>query len=454
MRQIYVILHYLLVTAYLVAPVVAVALALRRRAMSPSAAGLEPAGDAEPLAALAPPPVGVAAGRPTGLAGTFVAGTVMGVALSVVYAVAVKGTVSIAQTVLAAYFATALLLLLRAFDAGLRALVWRLSVRRGVGADGRPVRQVRRFAAAAGNTVRIAILFGFGLPFVMAAIVSYRPKVLPNDDPATQLGFDFEPVQFRATDGVRIAGWWLPAAQPGGGRAGRAGRGERTVIVCHGLGANKSNQLILARQLVPAGYNVLAIDLRAHGESGGQLTSFGDAERHDVLGAVRWIVENRPASAGRIFGVGASQGGAALIAAAASGTPEGDRIDAIAVYGSYDDLNGLVGTLAHRTFLPPLDWLIERMALPIAAAHVGADLPRFRPGELAMNLWPRPILVIHGVHDQIIDFTHGRRLFDSATQPKEHLWIERGDHNSIVNSEAAAEAVRLFLDSAEPVQVI
>lgn len=429
MRSVYVILHYLLMTAYLLAPVAAVAWSLRRRRRDDV-------------------PAGSTASRPTGLIGTFVAGTVMGVALSVIYAVAVKGTVSIAQSVLAAYFATALLLLLRAFDWGLRGVVWWLSVRRDAHDPARRGVRVRRPVALIGNVVRVAILFGFGLPFVMAAIVTYRPKVLPNDTPATQLGFQFEPVAFDATDGVRISGWWLPAQ----GRATRAG--DRTVIVCHGLGANKSNQLILARRLVPAGYNVLAIDLRAHGESGGQLTSFGDNERRDVLGAVRWLRQNKPDAARRIFGVGASQGGVALLAAAADDSPEGRAIDAVAVYGGYDDLNALVGTLARRTFLPPLNWLIERLALPIASAHVGADLPRFKPADLAMQIWPRPILIIHGVQDQIIDFTHGRRLFDLATQPKEALWIDRGDHNSIVNSEAAADAVRLFFDTAEAVPVI
>lgn len=443
MRAVYLVLHYLLVAAYLAAPVLAVLWSARRRRRQ-AVVSHEPAG----------PSSGAGWAAPVGTIGTFVAGTVMGVSLSVVYAVAVKGTVSIAQAVLASYFATALLLLLRGFDWVLRTIVWRLSVRRSefvirrddFAPGGRPV--VRRGVAMAGNVARVAILFGVGLPFVMAAIVTYRPKVLPNDDPMTQLGFAFEPVAFQATDGVRISGWWLP------GRSAGRGRADRTVIVCHGLGANKSNQLIMARQLVPAGYNVLAIDLRAHGESGGQLTSFGDLERNDVLGAIRYLREARPQAAQRIFGVGASQGAAALIAAAASGTPEGDALEALAVYGTYDDLGRLVHTLSARTFLPPVNWLVERLALPIASAHVGADLPGFRPGDLAMKVWPRPILVIHGVQDQIIDFSHGQRLFQSATQPKDYLWIERGDHNSIINSEFAAEQVRRFFDRAEPVQVI
>ncbi|HRK30193.1 MAG TPA: alpha/beta hydrolase, partial [Tepidisphaeraceae bacterium] len=111
-------------------------------------------------------------------------------------------------------------------------------------------------------------------------------------------------------------------------------------------------------------------------------------------------------------------------------------------------------SLAGNTFLPPFSWLMDALALPIASAHSGANLRAFEPADLAANMWPRPLLVIHGVQDQIIDFNHGRALFDRATQPKQSYWIPRGDHNSIVNSEEAADAVLRFLSSARPDPVI
>ena len=185
--------------------------------------------------------------------------------------------------------------------------------------------------------------------------------------------------------------------------------GTQTALVCHGLAASKSNQLILARQLVPGGYNVLAFDFRAHGESGGQIASFGANEKLDVLAAVQWLRDHRPQQSQRIVGVGASMGAAALISAAAvPNDPNAAAIDAIAAYACYDDLWDMTRNVSETYFAPPLDWLLLHIGLPIAAGQSGADLLHYSPARDAAALWPRPILLIHGERDEIIDFSRGQ----------------------------------------------
>src|SRR5690606_33927310 len=138
----------------------------------------------------------------------------------------------------------------------------------------------------------------------------------------------------------------------------------RTLLICHGLAANKSNHLVLGEYGLPNGYNVFIFDFRAHGQSGGQLTTFGDRERQDVLGAVRWLRSNQAEGSQRIFGIGASMGAAALIAAAADESPEGQAIDAVVVYGTYGDLGLLGKTVANGYFQWPLNWLVQYLAVP------------------------------------------------------------------------------------------
>ena len=378
---------------------------------------------------------------------TLASAVVIGFALNFAYAQAAAARWRVSEVLLTGWFLAGVLLVLKGFDLALQKGATWLATRL-------PARVGERGRRAAALVVRCVMLFTLGMPYVMAIGMVYRCKVR-GADPMEQFGFPFEDVSFGATSSgvfpgrgdVRLAGWWIPARPPHGGDATPAGWGTRTVLLCHGLGSSKANALGVAEHLLRAGYNVLAVDLRAHGDSGGHVTAFGDAERRDVLAAVAWLRRERPAQAQRIFGVGASMGAAALVAAAGDPSDEGRAIDAVAVYGTYDDLGALARTVCDRQFPRPLNWLGRHVAVPLAGLHAGRSLADFAPGDAIARLSPRPVLVIHGTEDEIIAFEHGRRLFDRAGEPKRSLWIA-GDHKSVLNDAGAAREVRAFFDSA------
>ncbi len=390
---------------------------------------------------------------------TCISGMVLGSALVFAYAKLTDAQTPMGQVVLTSYFFVAMLILLKGFNNGLRvALEWLFLLRR------RPVwsGHLWGFRAFGAVLFRVTALSLLGMPYLMAVVMVYRPKVISSDDPMRQLGFAFTSVHFNATDGTRLDAWWIPAVTRDAEKA-PAWAGRRTVVLCHGLGANKGNQLMLARELIPNGYNVVSFDFRAHGASGGQLSSFGDLERRDVLGAVRWVKAAHPEQE-RIFGLGISMGAAALIAAASDDSDEGRAIDAVAVYDTYDDLGSVVSTIGDTRFvIPPFGWLASHISLPIASAHVGSNLGHFSPAALSPGIAPHPILIIHGRGDDVIAFEHGERLFESASQPKIPFWVGKAryvngerkfydsdntltDHNGMVNSNEAGRAVRLFFD--------
>lgn len=421
------ILHFAIIAVYLVLPIAAVAWAVRRH--------------------LKRRPGAVSA-----VIVTFICGGAAGISLVLIYATGTGGRVTIWQMLLAGYFATAMLMVLRAFDWTLQTTLRRV-LRVGSDAGGRLARAGRIFVFA---LLRVCILFGVGLPYVMSSLMVYRPRVMPNDNPHSQLGFNYERVEFKSRDGTRLVGWWIPAQQSP--RASSRKRdeiwGTRTVILCHGLAASKSNQLIMARFLPMAGFNVLAFDFRAHGESGGQLASFGDRERFDVLGAVRWLREQHGNEAKQILGVGASMGGAALISAAADDSAEGRAIDAVAVYAGYDRLDALAHDVGKNFFAPPLDWLLLNIGVPMASAHVGTSLRAYAPADDIRHIWPRPVMILHGERDDVIDFARGESLLDAASQPKYHIWFIEGGHNDIITDDAAARIVVEFFRRAEALPVI
>ena len=127
------------------------------------------------------------------------------------------------------------------------------------------------------------------------------------------------------------------------------------------------------------GYNALAFDFRAAGQSGGHFTTFGDLERRDVLAAVRWLHQFHPRQSRRIVGVGVGTGAAALIAAAVDPGPDGQSIQAIAVYDTYDDLTLLLrDLLINRRIHPVYAWFVPPLVLlQLGAAFILINRPEW-----------------------------------------------------------------------------
>lgn len=82
-------------------------------------------------------------------------------------------------------------------------------------------------------------------------------------------------ISLEAADGAVLRASWLVPAQPNGSAA----------IVLHGIADTRRRATGHARYLLAAGYRVLLPDLRAHGESGGDLVTYGLRECDDLK---RW----------------------------------------------------------------------------------------------------------------------------------------------------------------------
>jgi uncharacterized protein len=369
---------------------------------------------------------------------TVIAGTGAGVLVCVAYGFVQHASLIFSQVLLTAYLAISLMLLLQLFD----ALLWSLT---------RWIFQLQRHRGLAwwlnlrsvlGLFLRATVVFCVGLPYVLATVLTYRPHVASTVDPQTLFNWKFQRVEFLATDGTPLVGWWIPSPND---------NATQTVLLCPGSNADKATQLSLVRQLRPDGYNVMVFDFRAHGESGGQLDSFGDLERDDVLGAMRWLRQNHPQACQKVAGLGVSTGAAALLAAAADPSPEGQNIDAIAVYAAYDRLDNVVDSFVKQFVPSPLSWFVDRLGLPFAGYQVGANLSNFSPAAQIKAIWPRPVLIIHGLDDEFIPFEEGQSLYDAALEPKMNFWLTRCGHAGAIKSDDAAKLVKRCFDAAQRV---
>ena len=118
------------------------------------------------------------------------------------------------------------------------------------------------------------------------------------------IGLVFDDVTLRTGDDVDLAGWWVPS---------RNGAG---VAVLHGAGSTRSAARDQAAVLARAGYGVLLIDARGHGESGGAGMDLGWWGEQDAAAAVDFLVAQPAVAADRIGLLGLSMGGEEAIGAA------------------------------------------------------------------------------------------------------------------------------------------
>ncbi|MEM1011970.1 MAG: alpha/beta hydrolase [Planctomycetota bacterium] len=364
---------------------------------------------------------------------TCVSGAIIGFGLVVGYALLVAGDVTAIRpgvAVVTAWLAIGLLGVLKGIDLLITFGTQRLAT---IVAEGRG-RYPRRSIFAVARGIRLVLMLVIGLPILASAAMVYRPATSAQALPG---GTSVE-VQFETTDGLTIAGLFLPSLS--------RQTSSEVVLVVPGLGSGKADALPSAEAIRSVGYDVLIIDPRAHGDSDGRLSTFGDRERLDVLAAVDWIRRQGDEPV-RVYGLGMSMGGAAVLGAAADDA----GFEAVAIIDSFDDLPQLVDSIVGRQFrlVPPLRALTESVAIPLLSVHSGRPLWRHKPADDVQTLWPTPVLIVHSFRDEIIPFVRGRALYEAAAEPRRSFWLEEESHAETVTSPAAIDAViRFFRDAS------
>ncbi len=279
---------------------------------------------------------------------------------------------------------------------------------------------------AAGSVVAYLVV-----GYVVAARLSAPVRHPPERTPA-EVGLDYREVALRSSDGLSLGAWWV----------GRDGSSRAAVLV-HGWGGDRSDLHIVETALVyhRAGFNVLMLDLRAHGESEGDRITVGYREARDVRGALSWL-ERRGFDLQDVVLHGWSLGGAAVVQAA-----PGTGVAAVVEEAAYADLVPLLRERLPEVsglpaFFTPGILLMGRLFLDI-------DPWAVRPVEEAGQLYREgvPFMIIHSRDDEMIPFEHAESL--AAAHPEATFWEIKGyGHVAAYEHPEYRERLLAFLDEA------
>lgn len=274
------------------------------------------------------------------------------------------------------------------------------------------VRRKRAVGLAAGGVGLLASLWLLGSAYAVHARTSRAAP--PFDEPATEHS-DAEVLRLETSDGETVGAWFF--APQGAGPA---------VLLLHGTGGCRSQMGERIRLAREQGAAVLAMTLRAHGDSTGDHYDVGYGSRHDVMAGVEVLEARCPERPLIVHGF--SAGAAAAVFAAKQ---LGERVDAYILEAPYETLAKAVRART-QIYLP---WGVEWLAyagLAAASSVLFPEAGRIAPvqeiGEIPKGA---RVLIIAGEQDLRAPPSHARALFDRVVDHARLEVIPEADHGTI-----------------------
>jgi pimeloyl-ACP methyl ester carboxylesterase len=200
-----------------------------------------------------------------------------------------------------------------------------------------------------------------------------------------------------------------------------------TIVYLHGIADNRSSARGVIARYIERGFDVVAYDSRAHGQSGGDACTYGFFEKGDLRKVIDAI------GGGRTVLIGTSLGAAVALQAAA----EDPRIATVIAAETFSDLRTVATERApfvftRRSIARAFQLAEQQAGFRVDAASPLAAAPRIKV----------PVLLIHGAADRETPPSHSQRVFDALTGPKRLFLVPGAGHNQSLRAEVWTEIDR------------
>ena len=232
--------------------------------------------------------------------------------------------------------------------------------------------------------------------------------------------FDFEDVYIKADDGVKLHGYFV------------GGSDETKCVICvHGYSGDGRNMIPYAAHFGRMGYSVLAIDLRAHGQSEGRYYGLSCLDSADIL---RWcdLVRQRCPRA-EIALLGISMGAACSLMTAAK--DKSGIIKCVISDSAPSDFEKQFGRVWSWFIKLPMSLFLPavRMWVRLLAKYSLTDAS---PLKNAQDI-KCPVYIIHGADDRFVLPEMAEEIHRAINAPKELMIIPKATHTHSVDVDPA-----------------
>lgn len=219
-----------------------------------------------------------------------------------------------------------------------------------------------------------------------------------------------ESIEFTASDGVSIKGYFFPGATPA------------AVIVLPAFNNSRGSELHYAQILNSAGFSVVTLNSRVCSSPG--RVSLGYDEVLDAQAAYAYLKTRSDVDAQRVGLFGFSSAGATAIMAAAR-MPDIRSVVAMGGYHNYADALGKSDQFLVNLYQQGVRWAYR--------LFTGHDISVLDPLSSIEKLPPRPLFLIYGSRE--VSLPGARIMLERALSLgiDAHLWVMEGaDHGDYV----------------------
>lgn len=200
-------------------------------------------------------------------------------------------------------------------------------------------------------------------------------------------------------------------------------------VTIHGYRGNHTGSIAAAQHFYEAGYQVVAPDLRACGDSEGNYVGMGWLDRKDILNWIGWITDRDPDAEIVVYGV--SMGAATTMMTAGEDTP--DQVKVFIEDCGYTSVWDIFANeLKLRFGLPEFPILYTASAL--SSVEAGYSFREASALEQVKKC-EKPMLFIHGTADDFIPYD----MMDVLCQAKP------GTNKETLTAEGAGHAEAMYV---------
>ena len=259
----------------------------------------------------------------------------------------------------------------------------------------------------------------------------YRYRDMINSGIKWFKGLPSEEVHIKSRDGLDLCGHYV-----------KNGQSRNTIILAHGYRSNRFIDFACAFKLYyDLGFNMLSIDMRAHGDSEGRYILFGIAERYDIVDWAKFL--NDKYHPDKIVLDGMSMGAATVLMTADLDLPK--NVAGIIADCGYTTPKAIWSHVAKKD-MHSIPWLVMPGVCLIVRLFTGYD-PNGASAVESLKKAKVPVLFVHGEADGFVPCEMGRENYAACASPKTLVTVPGAAHGCsfLIDPEKCSRALEKFL---------